>query len=226
MAKGIYKRRNTYWIRYASHDGKIMFEKNKIWIVILFILILPSINACSVVMFSTMGTNYDKKMNRGDTSRDELHKLFGQPISAETYSTLLYPEDLPALKPCLRNDDPTQQHREIIGFEVFKIKGVVRTNHASNAVYVLVTDIFTLGIFEIVAFPYATYEWIEGTVTEKNVTVWYGIDNTFAVGEIRYSTTNEFITFMPKKCLGLGYFAGLIRNDTSEIPTSRNSTLK
>jgi hypothetical protein len=74
-----------------------MKNKSQIWIALVLILILPSINACSVVMLSTMGTNYDKKVNR-DTSRDELHKLFGQPVSAGTFSPPLYPEDLPTVR--------------------------------------------------------------------------------------------------------------------------------
>jgi len=200
---------------------KIQIRKNLRPFVLIIIFILPHISACSVVMFSTMGTNYDKKMNQ-DTSRDELHRLFGQPVAAWTFSTPLYPRDIPAVRVCFHNFDKSAQQRkeivgeEITGFEVFKIKGVVRTYHASEAVLCLLGDLATLGFAEIVFTPYATSIWIDGSVAEKSLTVWYGINNRFLVGKIE-SDTHQVITFIPRDCHD--YFSKQPETQTT-IPTT------
>ncbi len=181
------------------------FENSKTWIAVFLFLIFPSVNACSPVMFGVMGTNYDKKINR-DSSREELHKLFGEPISAETYSTPPDSKNIQATWPCCRFllncsavDNPEQRSRKITGFEVFRIKGVVRSHHTSSAQHFLLVDIMTFGVAEFFTFPYATTYWIDENriEKEKDMTVWYGANNTFEGGEIRYSRTNKFITFVP-----------------------------
>ncbi len=179
-----------------------MKNKYKVWIALILILTLPSINACSVVMFGTMGTDYEDKINK-NSSIDKVHKLLGQPISAETYNRPLDSNDISATKSCSRpfplwiyDDKPTQQHREIMGFEVYKIKGVVRTFNSPplDGTNALAFDLITLGLAEIVLFPMATIYWADGERAEKDMTIWYGINNTFEGGEIRYSKTNELIT--------------------------------
>ncbi len=156
-------------------------------------------------MLSVMGTNYDRKINR-DTSREEVHKIFGQPISAETYSSPLDSKDIQATWPCCRFllycsavDNPAQRYRKITGFEVFKIKGVVQSINSPplDGINALAFDLITFGLAEIVLFPYSTSYWIDENGTEKDMTIWYGTNNTFEGGEIRYSRTNKYITFIP-----------------------------
>ncbi len=158
-------------------------------------------------MLSTMGTNYNEKLKRGNTSRDEIHKLFGQSISEEAYSSPLSAKDIPATTPCCpyshctENDSQPQQMREIVGFEVFKIKGFVRTTqglHGFTAFHAFMVDIIFFGIPEIGFTPGVVHEWNKEQKIEKNMTIWYGTNNTFEGGEIRYSETNELITLIPE----------------------------
>lgn len=189
-------------------DSKIALVGTKLWIVLLLILTLLSINACSVVMANIAVTNYDNKMNR-DTSRDEVHKLLGQPLSSETYGRPLASKDIKATWPCCSFfgcsdvDNATQRNREIIGYEVFTIKGVVQNSDSiMNPLQLFLYDIASLGFAEILFFPMVTIEWIDETMTEKDMTVWYGTNNTFEGAEVRYKCnnnfrTNKFITFVP-----------------------------
>jgi hypothetical protein len=155
-----------------------------------------------------MGTDYENEINKNG-SIGKVHKLVGQPISAMTYSRPLDSNDISATKSCSRpfplwiyDDKPTQQHREIMGFEVYKIKGVVRTFDSPplDGLHALSFDLITLGLAEVVLFPMATIYLVDGESTEKDMTIWYGINNTFEGGEIRYSENNELITNIHIRC--------------------------
>lgn len=180
------------------------------WIAVLILfLVLPFINACTpIVIMTAGGTNYDEKiakLNR-DTSREEVHKSLGEPISAETYGSPVDSKDIRATWPCCPNPDcsaveQAQRYRKILGFEVFNIGRPVQTdpNRVGNAMSSLTLDVMTLGLAELVTFPMVVFSLIYQPERgpERTLTIWYGTSNTFEGGEIRYSPMGEHTTFVP-----------------------------
>ena len=162
-----------------------------IYIFALLFSILLSLNACSAVLVSTLGTNYDSELTRGKTSRDEMHKHFGQPISSQTYSSPMDPKDIYATTLCSdywdfgKHDDPTP-YKQISGSEVFSVKGrvIILRDHWTGYVYL---DFMTLCFAEIITTPAIILDWLYQLPIKKELTVYYRTDDTFAGGEIRYS---------------------------------------
>lgn len=164
-------------------------------IVFILVAIIPFLHSCSTVLVSNLGTNYDSELKRGITSRDELHKQFGQPISFQTYSSPMDSKDIFSTTSCSdywdldKHEDPTP-HKQIIGSEVFRVKGrvIVPNDHWVGYAFL---DFITLCLAEAITTPAIILDWFYQLRVEKDLTVYYRTDDTFAGGEIRYSNPNR-----------------------------------
>jgi hypothetical protein len=148
--------------------------------------------SCTPLMLKHMGTDYSFN---GHTSKEQIYKVFGEPLSEHLFDIPLDAESIPELK----NHAYPIHNKKVIASEVFKIKGHARTSdEMEGADYLLVIDVCTLGLAEIVFFPLTVTSYIMDSMTEKKVTIWYNEDMECAYGEI--NSINEKRSTIPIRC--------------------------